>query len=932
MAIGLGRRRSPADNAITTQKTTYDVFLSYSHADRAIASGVQRGLHRIARKLGRLHALRVFRDATDLTASPDLWQKVTDAMDHSRYMIVVLSPHAAGSKWVNDEVTYWLERRGPDSLMYVVGSGAVKWLPLTGSFDPQTSDAALPVLTRRGVLPAEPFYVDVGPDAPWDFNAPLFREKLTDLAAPIHGKPKYELASEDLREQRRFRRFRRIGISLLLVFALTATSAAVYAIKQQREAVRQRNQAISVSLVSQARAMLAGAQSGGDVRAIQQLVASLALTGEADTGALWDAVAEKRDTVKIIESNSLGGDFAVTPDGNRILLQASDGNVRTWDARTGNSVEASSPVRIVKGKNTAYNDTATVVAIGNDNGEVSVWDMRNGSRTANPISTGQQEPSGLAVSPDGRQIATGSQDGTIRLWDVATGTRIGEPLRGHEGFVSAIAYSPDGRRLASGAGLVIGNLDRADRTVRLWDTSTGRQIGQPLVGHESWVASVAFSPDGSRLASGSDDDTVRLWDSNTGQPIGGPLTGHQDWVNDVSFSPDGRFVVSGAADRTIRVWDTSMGKQSRPPLLGHAGDVRQVRFGAGGDIVVSRGDDGTMRFWHTDIYQSVGEIVPGEPTRDKMLGFTSNGEYVVVAAPHGAIRIRDTASGATVGAEVSSENLIPSAVAVADDLSQLAVGDHGRILLFGTRTGMQLSRPVNAYQTKILSIAFSPHGKIFASSGEDGGVSLWNANSGERFGPTIEGHEVFAAGLSFSPDGRYLASSGIEGVRIWDVETGKQMGDLMELTIGTSSVAFSADGARLASGGLDGTVRIWDRATTKPISELMTGHQDEVWAVAFSPDGKYLVTGGADGTIRLWNGRTGTAVGSPMPGHHSEVHKIAFSADGKRIVSASSDGGVLIWPGPEELVAELCAKLTAGISEENWKKWVSPDVEYDPSC
>ena len=178
---------------------TYDAFLSYNHQDGAVAAGIQKGLHRIGRRMGQLNALRVFRDTTDMAANPNLWGKVTDAMDRSRYLIVVLSPRAAASEWVNKEVAYWLEHRGPDQLLLVVAEGHLHYDEATGRFDPQRSDVALPVLTEPGVLAAEPFYVDVSADAPWDPHAPTFRDKVTDLAAPIHGKSKYELASDDVR-------------------------------------------------------------------------------------------------------------------------------------------------------------------------------------------------------------------------------------------------------------------------------------------------------------------------------------------------------------------------------------------------------------------------------------------------------------------------------------------------------------------------------------------------------------------------------------------------------------------------------------------------------------------------------------------------------------------------------------------------------------
>ena len=234
----------------------YDAFISYTHHDRPVAAGIQKGLHRIGRRMGRLHALRVFRDATDLSASPNLWGKVTDAMDRARYLIVVLSPDAVASKWVNREVAHWLQRRGPDQLLFVVAGGRLTWDEDTERFDPDRSDVALPVLTTPGVLTAEPFYVDVGDDAPWDPAAPLFREKVTDLAAPIHGKPKYELASDDVRELRRFRRLRRAAVVGLAILTVLALAAATIALVQRNRAVNEARIALSKQLSSTSGSLL----------------------------------------------------------------------------------------------------------------------------------------------------------------------------------------------------------------------------------------------------------------------------------------------------------------------------------------------------------------------------------------------------------------------------------------------------------------------------------------------------------------------------------------------------------------------------------------------------------------------------------------------------------------------------------------------------
>src|ERR1700724_4693799 len=188
MAEVLQAGGSPA--AVPERRMQYDAFLSYAHRDNHVTSAIQKGLHRIGRRVGQLRALRVFRDTTNLEANPDLWAKITDALNASRYLIVVLSPQAPASHWVNEEISYWLEHCGREHLMFVLAEGHLEWDRLEVRFDSGHSDAAPPVLTEQGALPAEPLYIVVSDDAPWDFRSPTFRDKVTALAAPIHGKPK----------------------------------------------------------------------------------------------------------------------------------------------------------------------------------------------------------------------------------------------------------------------------------------------------------------------------------------------------------------------------------------------------------------------------------------------------------------------------------------------------------------------------------------------------------------------------------------------------------------------------------------------------------------------------------------------------------------------------------------------------------------------
>ena len=203
----------------------------------------------------------------------------------------------------------------------------------------------------------------------------------------------------------------------------------------------------------------------------------------------------------------------------------------------------------------------------------------------------------VAFSPDGSKIISGSDDKTIRIWDASTGIEMLPPLRGHDSSFYSVTFSPDGSKFISGSD---------DKTIRVWDASTGIEMLPPLRGHDGSIYSVAFSPDGSKIISGSDDTTIRIWDASTSIEILPPLRGHDDWIRSIAFSPDGSKIISGSDDQTVRVWDASTGVEMLSPLRGHDGWVRSVAFSPDGFKIISGSEDKTIRVWDA----SIGIVLP----------------------------------------------------------------------------------------------------------------------------------------------------------------------------------------------------------------------------------------------------------------------------------------------------------------------------------
>jgi WD40 repeat protein/serine/threonine protein kinase len=470
-------------------------------------------------------------------------------------------------------------------------------------------------------------------------------------------------------------------------------------------------------------------------------------------------------------------------------------------------------------------------------------------------------------------------------------------LRGHTDGVRSIAVSPDGHILVSGS---------RDKTLRLWNLDTHQAIGQPLEGHTDVVNSVAFSPDGKLIASASSDHTIRLWDAQTGKPIGEPLTGHTEAVWSVAFSPDGKLMASGSADQMIRLWDVKTGKAIGEPITGHSDTVYTVAFSPDGKLLASGSGDQTVRLWDVLTQKAVGEPLTGHTNWVLTLAFRPDGAQLASSGADKTIFFWDTQTGKSVNQiETGHTDWIRSIAFSADGAKLASASADDTIKLWDTASGEPAGSPLTAHTTAVWSAVFRPDSHMLISGDADGAIIMWETGSSQLLSRTLTGHTAPVLSVAFSPDGKLVASASGDttsidpeedhSVRLWDVQSGEQKLVLQGHDRYITAVAFSPDGKMVASGSADQTIRLWDTVTGANIRSLLNDAPTKYVALAFSPDGKYLASGNDDGTIIRWDIATGKPIGKPLAGHKDAISSLAFSPDGKILASSSWDSTIILW-------------------------------------
>lgn len=610
---------------------------------------------------------------------------------------------------------------------------------------------------------------------------------------------------------------------------------------------------------------------------------------------IWDPITGKL-TKSITRPDSPEKPFkslAFSPDGESIATGGDDQILRVYKLEDGKPTFVSPP-QAGRIESVAFAPNGKLIASVNNVGQLTVYcpGAMNPVALGTPVSnTG--EAYDVAFTADGSGLLTAGKDNRAKLTagpnaDGSSAGTTANTLReytGHTEAVRSLAVSKDGTTMVTGS---------ADRTVRVWDVTSGKQM-RSFQGHLAEVVAVAIRPDGRQVASAGDDGTIRLWELSTNDDHRA-FTEAGDSLWSVAFSPDGKRVATAGADKIIRIYGTTNGKLEKelPP---HAAAITSLVF-LPGDRLVSAGGDRILRLWDAIGGKLVKEW-PGHESAVLALAGTPNGKKVVSGSADRTIRGWDVETGRSLWTAPLKSAVC--SVALRNDGKLVAVGaaDGGLTLFDISGPSPREVSTLTAHLAGVSGLAFDPDGSRLATCGGDGFVRVWTVAENGNLTPlmkfegqvkpgTSSGYSPVTA-VAFSPDGRFIASCGADQiVHVWDVQTKGETRGLRAHTDWVTAVAFSPDGRYLASVGVDKAARIFE--LTQQDTAPPPGHTQTVRAVAVSPDGRFAATASTDKTIKVWDLTDGREVATLL-GSTEKVYSISFLGSDKLVTGGELQNG-----------------------------------------
>ncbi|SNY38917.1 TIR domain-containing protein [Paractinoplanes atraurantiacus] len=882
---------------------TFDGFISYSHSgDGRLAPAVQRGLHRLAKPWHRRRALWIFRDQTGLAVTPGLWSSIQTALDGSEHFLLMASPEAAQSPWVNKEIEHWIATKSADRILPVVTDGEWDWDEKRGDFT-EGSTAVPPAL--RGVFSEEPFFLDLR----WargtehlSLRHSRFRDAIAQLAAPMHGVSKDELEGEDVRQHRRARRLLSGAAVTLVVLAVLASvtglsavrngerarAAAAESLRQQQLAGDQRALAEQSAAEArrqqdlakdqQARAARAGAAAEASERMAQEqqeladeataLAArqrQLAAQAAVRTEQQQRLAAQASELARQLQQEALGlkeeaqRQAKIAAEQQRLARQAAT-EAKAQQAKADQQQRVAVSRRLMnQATTTIVDDPKTALMLGAAAQRLNPDAATRRQLTGVVTSTSYAGTLGGAVAsaygPDGVLVSLGS-DGRVALWNVADPrkpARIATLPEKASGRI--LALGPDGRTLA---------VVNAQGKAVLWDvTKRSKPARLATLPTDRTVTALVFG--GGLLVTGDAAGGTAVWDlTDRAQPALQSKPTDQDTypVLHLALSPNGRLLIVDKA-RFVPVFDLS--EPADPADLDGflSFGASPMAFSPDGATLAVGLDEGSVALWNMK---------------------NRTPKMAVQGVPPGPGEDDDPADS-------SPPPGFPDMPDEDDDP-------------YDTRTGLS---------GQVTSLAYSADGSLLAAGDQNGTAALWDESATRSPGAiaTVKAHGPVTA-VSLAPGAGTLVTADASGTgTLWKVTPPGAPTSLATLAVpggNAEATVFGPDGRSLVAAGSNGTASTWNTANpSRPVRGADRTLRDEsVRAVAFGPDRRTVATVTAkSGTLRV-----GATTLTTLPDEVRGTNAMAFSPDGRTLAVVADSTTMMLWDVSNRARPVLRARLT----------------------